>query len=215
MNGFTRGSVAGRPSPARRTSDLTNSSLSSVDRLLLMGLGSDRAVLLRPLGPEALRAFLLLSLAGRGTRPLTTALRSLARSFSRLTGIWVRVAVHPHRSLSEVEEDRLFRVGAETLLEIERDSRAEAVVVSLSERRGTLRLRVADDGVGMVRRISGGDEGLDHLLGRLRNLMGEVGGAVLARDASPTGVVVEAVMPRRRADSFVGRSNDQTGTARQ
>jgi len=105
---------------------------------------------------------------------LEAALQWQARDFSRRHDI--PVAVNIRAKLADLPEEHrtsLYRIVQEALTNCARHSRAKKVNISLTEDRGSLRLEVSDDGVGMPDRdASAAGLGLLGIQERVRELGG-------------------------------------------
>lgn len=80
---------------------------------------------------------------------LGDAVRDYAASWSGATGIPVRVEVNGAELRSPAARYELFRILREALENAERHARPDSVCVSFEDLEDGLRMRVADDGVGM------------------------------------------------------------------
>ncbi len=124
---------------------------------------------------------------------LVSALTELASSFARLTGIDVerRFATALPKLKPEVEL-AIYRIAQESLTNIARHSEAHRVVIALEPARGSVVLRVADDGRGFAAAP------VEH--GGLRSMRERallVGGALATTSAPEGGAEVRLEVPTR------------------
>ncbi len=133
---------------------------------------------------------------------LEAALNQFLEGFRRRTGLQVTFqAEGPPRVLGQPTELALFRVAQEALLNVHKHAKASAVDIRLANRPVETILEIRDDGVGMPE-----DEiaamlaspthgvGITSMKARIADL-----GGTLALVAQPNGLLVRAVMTRRRA----------------
>lgn len=101
-------------------------------------------------GGESLRRSLMNLRAQELERgDLTQALPELARQITVGTGIDLRCEIErPPRSLPEVVEANLLRIGQECLANAVQHARPRRIDLSVSQTPGGVRLRIADDGAG-------------------------------------------------------------------
>lgn len=143
---------------------------------------------------EARRSVVDLRAGPPAGRPLGSALRSLARSFTSETGVRVRVRIDRIRALRPGAEAELFRIAQEALTNIQRHARAtEAEIILHATARG-VRLSVHDNGTGFDPRTVGADHhGLLGMRERARLLGGTL--RVVSRRRVPSGTMVVASLP--------------------
>jgi signal transduction histidine kinase len=93
-------------------------------------------------------------------------------------------------------EEVAYRIVAESLTNVARHARARHCAVSLARTNGDLRVRVLDDGTGVLPG-SGSGHGVDSMQRRASDL----GGSLIVEPASPRGTVVSAVIPLQSSGS--------------
>lgn len=120
---------------------------------------------------------------------LPGALRILADDFVRATGARLRLTNEVTRLLDADLEIAVFRIVQEGLTNIAKHSRAGSASVSVSTRRGGLRIVIADDGRGLP--ISGEAVGLRSIRERVLLL----GGALAVKSAPRRGTRLIAELP--------------------
>lgn len=192
---------------------------------LIVGMGMRLAQYLADAPDKVWRARLeeLLQMAGRGNREvrqsvyallfleakrggLQASIRELCRKYEITTGIPVRFVVHGSVTpLGASKEDALFRVAHEALVNIERHARAALATVQLAYEADGVSLSVRDDGVGLGHRDPFGRSGHFGIRAMQRRLE-EAGGTLRVRNATPRGVLVEAVIPRRKKGTHAAGS---------
>jgi two-component system sensor histidine kinase UhpB len=122
---------------------------------------------------------------------LVSALTELTRSFARVTGITVeRQFTTSLPKLAPEVELAIYRIAQESLTNIARHAQAGRVVIALSPGRGSVVLRVADDGRGFV--------GAPTEHGGLRSMRERallVDGALAIKPAPEGGVEVRLQVP--------------------
>ena len=187
---------------------------------LITGMGMRLAQYVADAPDKVWRARLedLLQMAGRGNREvrqsiyallfldakrggLQASIRELCRKFEITTGMPVRFVVRGGAApLVASKEDALFRVAHEALVNIERHARASLATVQLSYEAAAVSLTVRDDGVGLGHRDPFGRSGHFGIRAMQRRLE-DAGGDLRVRNAEPRGVLVEAVIPRRKRNA--------------
>lgn len=108
---------------------------------------------------------------------LGPALQWQAREFSRRFQIGVNLEIPSDlRDLPDQTRTYLYRIVQECLTNCARHSQANQVQVSVTQEEDTIRLRVADDGVGFLRpkKQNSGGLGLLGISERVRELAGEI-----------------------------------------
>ncbi|HEX9888555.1 MAG TPA: GAF domain-containing protein [Nitriliruptorales bacterium] len=141
---------------------------------------------------QAIRALTFVPEARRGLVP---ALTSLARAFQDDSGIQVLFDVSGEPAPIAPEAERaLYRVAHEATINAWRHARCAVIRIELGYHHGTATLRVRDDGVGLGPRSDDNTGGAG--IRNLRRAVSEVGGTVSVRNATPRGVLVEAVLQR-------------------
>jgi len=125
---------------------------------------------------------------------LVSALIELASSFARVTGIAVdRRFPASSPNLEPEVELAIYRIAQESLTNIARHAHAQRVVIALEQSRGSVVLRVADDGRGFV------GAPIEH--GGLRSMRERallVDGALAIKPAPEGGVEVRLEVPTRQ-----------------
>ncbi len=126
---------------------------------------------------------------------LDASLRWLAEGFTERTGIEVDYDSDFPGRLPDETETHLFRIAQEALTNVARHSCAKRVQVNLHANLSSIRLRIADDGVGLAESgaVTERGMGMIGMRARARSAGGEV--AVLSRPGA--GVLVEVRVPIR------------------
>src|SRR5262245_21143850 len=126
---------------------------------------------------------------------LAFAMRSHCREFTRRTGLACDIEVHEDfDDLDPSWSIAFYRIAQEALTNITKHAQASHVRISLAREPDGVRLRIADDGVGLT------DEALakpkSHGVVGMRERVREMGGTfAIRRPASGRGTVVEAFIP--------------------
>lgn len=120
---------------------------------------------------------------------LAGALRILADDFTRATGARLRLRNDVTRLLDADLEIGVFRIVQEGLTNVAKHSRAKSASVTVSTRRGGLRIVIADDGRGLP--TSAGAAGLRSVRERVLLL----GGALFVGSAPRKGTRLVADLP--------------------
>ena len=129
---------------------------------------------------------------------LAFAMRSHCREFTRRTGLPCDIDVHEDfDDLDPSWSIAFYRIAQEALTNITKHAQATRVRISLVREPDGVRLRIADDGVGLT------DEALakpkSHGVVGMRERMREMGGTFAIRPpSSGRGTVVEAFIPNPR-----------------
>jgi signal transduction histidine kinase len=129
---------------------------------------------------------------------LAFAMRSHCREFTRRTGLPCDVEVHEDfDDLDPSWSIALYRIVQEALTNITKHAQASQVRIALAREPDGVRLRVADDGVGLT------DEALakpkSHGVVGMRERMRDMGGTfAIRRPSVGRGTVVEAFIPNPR-----------------
>lgn len=138
---------------------------------------------------------------------LTFAIQSHCKEFTRRTAIPCEIdVVEDFDDLDPAWSIALYRIVQESLTNISKHARATKVHIELSRDASGIRLRIADDGVGVI------DESLakpkSHGVIGMRERMRQVGGRfAISRSANGRGTVVEAFIPAPAApDAPAARS---------
>ncbi|MGQ9634687.1 MAG: sensor histidine kinase [Bryobacteraceae bacterium] len=126
---------------------------------------------------------------------LDSSLRWLAEKFMERTGITVDYQSYFTGRLGEEAEIPLFRIAQEALTHVARHSRAHRVQMSLHANRSDVRLRIADDGVGLPDHQDTAEHGLGMVGMRARAR--SAGGELFIHSRPGQGVTLEAVVPKR------------------
>jgi len=135
----------------------------------------------------------------RGESPeedLQEGLEEILRDFRINTLLETRLIVEgePLRPLYAEERAHLFQIVREALSNVARHAKARRVEVLVAYGEETLRLRIADDGVGMAPSFLGSGQGLRNIRERARLL-----GGTLDIDSAPgRGVTLTVTMPYGR-----------------
>jgi signal transduction histidine kinase len=149
---------------------------------------------------EAIHGMLRLEKPSGG---LVEAINALCLDFERRTGVAVQFSVRGRGAVPvrESTHEAILRVALEALRNIERHARASRVTVGLVHRDGAVTLLVSDDGVGIDRPSSLtrlGRFGVRTMQRRIE----ELGGHLYVRQATPHGVVVEAVIYDKERSAY-------------
>lgn len=126
---------------------------------------------------------------------LAFAIQSHCKEFTRRTGMPCEIdVVEDFDDLDPAWSIALYRIVQESLTNISKHARATKVNIELSRATDGVRLRIADDGVGVI------DESLakpkSHGVIGMRERMRQVGGRfAISRGANGRGTVVEAFIP--------------------
>ena len=84
---------------------------------------------------------------------LTAAIEWQTEDFQQRTGIICTVTIEPNEiSLDDNQAIALFRIFQEALTNIARHSQAKKVVISLTQQKETVTLKVSDDGIGITKK---------------------------------------------------------------
>jgi two-component system NarL family sensor kinase len=143
---------------------------------------------------EARRSVLDLRPAPLAGKPLSAALRSLARTFTSETGIRARVRVEDTRALPPRVETELFRIAQETLANIRRHAKATEIEITLRQYARRVRLSIHDNGDGFdPAAIAADRQGIVGMRERARLLGGML--RVSSRRRAPSGTTVAASVP--------------------
>ncbi len=133
---------------------------------------------------------------------LEAALNQFLEGFQRRTHLRVAFqAEGPPRVLGQLTELALFRVAQEALLNVHKHAKASSVDIRLTNRAFETILEIRDDGVGMPQaEIAAMLASPTHGVGitSMKARIADLGGT-LALVAQPNGLLVRAVMTRRRA----------------
>ncbi|MCL6546540.1 MAG: hypothetical protein K6T61_15055 [Bryobacteraceae bacterium] len=129
---------------------------------------------------------------------LDSSLRWLAEKFTERTGIAVNYQSNFSGRLTEDAEIHLFRIAQEALTNVARHSKAHRVEVSLNANRSQIRLKIADNGVGLPdsRGIAERGFGMVGMRARARG----AGGELVVHSRPGQGLTVEAVIPKRMTE---------------
>jgi signal transduction histidine kinase len=139
-------------------------------------------------------------------RGLVEALEGLCRDMERTTGVRAECSVEGMPfAVSEAVQALVFRVAREALRNVDRHARATRATVHLSYSDATLAVSVRDDGVGLL--SPDVFERRGHLgLRTIRQRIADQGGKFFVEQATPHGVVVEAVIPARGRNAYAART---------
>ena len=119
---------------------------------------------------------------------LAKALRQLAGGFGRRSGLHIEVEAD-EPSVSPAAEVAIYRMVQEALSNVHRHAQATEVAIGLHQRRSTLHVTVADNGVGMPVKLRIGVG-----LSSLRERVEEIGGRLMIRAGKP-GTILMASVP--------------------
>jgi two-component system NarL family sensor kinase len=140
---------------------------------------------------EARRSVLDLRAAPLAGKPLASALRALARTFTSETGIRVRVRVEGVQALPLRVEAELFRIAQEALTTVRRHAEATEVAITLRQTPRRAQLTVRDNGRGFdPGAVPDGRQGIVGMRERARLLGGSL--HVTSRRRAPSGTTVVA-----------------------
>lgn len=143
---------------------------------------------------DARRAIADLRASPSADKPLAQALSALARSFMSETGMTVRVIATPDLVLDRTTETELYRIAQEALTNVGKHARAKSVTLNLRRGKNSVRLAIADDGVGMKpAKGSRGGHGLRGMSERAALVGGSL--AVAPRRGGGTTVTVTLPLP--------------------
>lgn len=138
---------------------------------------------------------------------LAHALRELGQDFEGRTGVACRVEIaEEFHDLDPAWSIALYRVAQEAFTNIAKHAHASTVQLQLRRESNGIRLRVADDGVGMTetnaRRLS---HGLIGMHARMRQIGGliHVGSVPIG-----TGTVVDAFVMSSKQDTMSGKQDE-------
>ena len=143
---------------------------------------------------EARRSVLDLRAGPPAGKPLGSALRALARSFTSETGVRVRIRVERSGPLPLRVEAELFRIAQEALTNVQRHAQATDVEILLRDTPRGVRLSIRDNGRGFDPRVVGSERhGLVGMRERARLLGGTL--RITSRRRPPTATTVIASVP--------------------
>ncbi|MEO8218568.1 MAG: ATP-binding protein [Acidobacteriota bacterium] len=125
-------------------------------------------------------------------KPLAEALASLARSFTSETGIRVSFQSSVKSPLPLSTEAELYRITEEALNNIRQHARAHSASIRLEDHRKRLRLSIADDGTGMIRRSKQGER---HGIVGMRERAALIGGTLRITSGKSRGTTVIVSAP--------------------
>ena len=153
----------------------------------------------RTAAAEARRAVSDLRAATLAGKPLSQALRGLARGFMSETGVAVTVDASSDVPLSAKAEAELYRIAQEALTNVGKHARAKSVAINLRRTKGAVELTISDDGVGISRTTPADGHGLQGMMERAALL----GGTLSIRKRRPTGTKVTASFPTSPASNHL------------
>ncbi len=142
---------------------------------------------------EARRSIKALSPSSLEKGPLAEALGALARGFTADTGVRVRADLADVGTLPAGVEGELFRIASEALTNVGKHAKAREASLRLDATRRTLRLRVADTGVGFERR---GARRRGFGLAGIEERARQIGGRATIRSAPGRGTTITVTIPR-------------------
>ncbi|HYK54579.1 MAG TPA: GAF domain-containing sensor histidine kinase [Candidatus Eremiobacteraceae bacterium] len=141
---------------------------------------------------DARRAIADLRTSHSVDKPLAQALAALARSFMSETGVAVRVVASPEVVLPRQVEAELYRIAQEALTNIRKHARAKSVMLTLRRAKGSVRLAIADDGIGMERARKKGE---GHGLRGMSERSALIGGSLALTRRRGGGTTVTVTLP--------------------
>ncbi len=131
---------------------------------------------------------------------LVAAIEWQAEEFQNRTGINCRVNVDPDElAVDQERSTAIFRIFQETLTNVARHARATKVTVSLVNKTASLKLRVADNGVGISERQILDSKSFG-LIG-MRERVHLWGGRVVIKGRRGKGTTVEVDLPHKNEES--------------
>ncbi|MFI5389284.1 MAG: sensor histidine kinase, partial [Candidatus Eremiobacterales bacterium] len=141
---------------------------------------------------DARRAIADLRASPSADKPLAHALSALARSFMSETGVAVRVNATSDLVLDRQTETELYRIAQEALTNVGKHARAKSVTLTLRRVRNSVRLVIADDGVGMKAAKMGGE---GHGLRGMSERTALIGGSLAVASRRGGGTTVTVIVP--------------------
>jgi len=127
---------------------------------------------------------------------LIPALRFLADSFSRRTGLRIMVQTTCEERLPASLETALYRVAQEALANAARHSRARAVVIDVWREGGAVRCTIRDDGTGFdIGEALAPDRSTGLGLRGMRERVERIGGALNIDSGPRRGTEISATIP--------------------
>jgi signal transduction histidine kinase len=141
---------------------------------------------------DARRAIADLRASPSADKPLAQALSALARSFMSETGVAVRVNATSDLALDRQTETELYRIAQEALTNVGKHARAKGVTLTLRRIKNSVRLVIADDGVGMKAAKVDGD---GHGLRGMSERTALVGGSLAVASRRGGGTTVTVIVP--------------------
>jgi two-component system sensor histidine kinase UhpB len=141
---------------------------------------------------DARRAIADLRASPSADKPLAHALSALARSFMSETGVAVRVNATSDLVLDRQTETELYRIAQEALTNVGKHARAKSVTLALRRVRNSVRLVIADDGVGMKAAKMGGE---GHGLRGMSERTALIGGSLAVASRRGGGTTVTVIVP--------------------
>jgi len=128
---------------------------------------------------------------------LSPALRALASDLTLRSGIAVRFTVNGDEDRADVDiEAACYRIAQEALRNVEQHSHASQVDLRLSLGSSSVRMVVADDGVGFSAAAGTGD-GAGFGLVDMEQRALALGGSLRVRSLHPSGTVLRLCLPRQ------------------
>lgn len=141
---------------------------------------------------DARRAIADLRSGPSADEPLAQGLAALARSFMSETGIAVRIVAAHDLDLDRTAEAELYRIVQEALTNVRKHARAKTVTVTVRRAKGTVRMSIADDGVGIA---AAKRDAAGHGLRGMEERAAIVGGSLVVRGRRGGGTTVTVVVP--------------------
>jgi signal transduction histidine kinase len=129
---------------------------------------------------------------------LDAALSWYSEGLTKRSGIETSIHLDPPKfpRLTPALETTVFRIVQEALTNVFRHSAATQCSVSVSKGEDSVRVAVRDNGKGIADEVAAfHPEKIGVGIGGIRQRIKEVGGTMSLRNASPTGAILEALIP--------------------
>jgi signal transduction histidine kinase len=164
----------------------------------LAGADAAAADTARQVGAQAKLALEQVRQLSRGRFPLEVdaeALLPALRELARTTEMFHNMAVHVSGHMPRLRDSRIttqmYRITQEAVTNAVRHAKADTLTIRLERRKGQLRLRVADDGIGITQRASK-SSGLGLRIMRYR--AASIGAELVIRHARSGGTIVTCTL---------------------